>query len=408
MANRIRSFLTSKQVVIAAGAAVLVSLGAVGVLLEEWWLAGLAILILLGLLTLVGADIHRKVGRGMALARFASSAQLEALADLGSEFESEVGARLEAIDRSRERTVSELATLRSQLLTRFDVLSKELSRYSKRLVDAAESVGSTATNLSNVVDNEAVRLSRVLDRAANGMEAMLDEVDQSVRKRMSDAFNDERAAIERLHQELIVEMDAMLQVHDRLRIDAPTPLMGGWAMSPVGMKTLIDMCTQEGVTTILECGSGTSTILMALAVKRSGRSEIRIVSLDHLQEFADSTRSQLDRVGLGDQVEVRLAPLEPTFVDEVEYPWYARSGYEDLTDINLVIVDGPPRATGPMARFPAYPILRELLSSPAYLILDDTRRGEERKIATEWLEDDRLRRREEQLTGQFVLEYRSE
>lgn len=51
----------------------------------------------------------------------------------------------------------------------------------------------------------------------------------------------------------------------------------------------------------------------------------------------------------------------------------------------LVLVDGPPGDTGPLARFPALPhLLKQFSDHKIHLVLDDYDRAEEKAIAKKW------------------------
>ena len=66
--------------------------------------------------------------------------------------------------------------------------------------------------------------------------------------------------------------------------------------------------------------------------------------------------------------------------------WYSTSSLEDVKDIDVLLVDGPPGSTGAMARFPAYPLLREKLASSALILVDDVHRDDERSAVDMWVE----------------------
>ena len=395
METPIRALLASKQIVIVAVSGVLAGLGAVGVATGTAWLAGLALFVFLVVMAAVAADVHRKVGKAIAQIR-AIEGQSSALGSSVSDF----GRRLDAIERARESAVAELASLRSQLLTRFDLLNKEISVNSKRLAKAAEVAGEATVGLSVAMDSEARNIGRMLSRASNGLESNLLDIQQTVADSIRDSSSREM-------DQLITETDAILQLHRRLQFEGPVPLMGGWAMSAVGMKTLIDLAIEREVSMIVECGSGTSTVYLAMALQRAEMFDTRIVSLDALEVFAEATRSQLDALGLDVRVDVRVAPLESVVLDGETFRWYSASVTEDLSDIDLLVVDGPPGATGYMARYPAYPLLRDRLSSDAVIVLDDTNRDDERRAANRWLKDDSLRRSSGYPSRLYVLEYHS-
>ena len=48
------------------------------------------------------------------------------------------------------------------------------------------------------------------------------------------------------------------------------------------------------------------------------------------------------------------------------------------------MVDGPPEASGPLARYPAVPLLHPHFAKRARVILDDGARPDERVIAERW------------------------
>ncbi|MGI9528709.1 MAG: hypothetical protein ACR2NG_03285 [Acidimicrobiia bacterium] len=52
-----------------------------------------------------------------------------------------------------------------------------------------------------------------------------------------------------------------------------------------------------------------------------------------------------------------------------------------------MIVDGPPGTTGPLARYPAVPILFDRLSPSALIFLDDAYREDEQESVRRWLDE---------------------
>lgn len=110
------------------------------------------------------------------------------------------------------------------------------------------------------------------------------------------------------------------------------------------------------------------------------------MTLDHLEDYLDLTRTAVQRHELDDQVECRLAPLEQIECDGDDYRWYSYDALKDLSDIDLVLIDGPPAATGPQARYPSLPNIINLLSPNATIILDDAHRREESNIIDSWQE----------------------
>lgn len=163
------------------------------------------------------------------------------------------------------------------------------------------------------------------------------------------------------------------------------PATRGWAASPDLLVVLVDLVVTARPSLVVECGSGASTLWLALAMRRSGISG-RIIALDHDPEYAGKTRDFLARHGVGDIAEVRDAPLESFSLDGDTYAWYARRAWQDLTGIDLLFVDGPPARTGPLARYPALPLLGSALSPAATAVLDDLVVPDMQKTLQLWLD----------------------
>jgi hypothetical protein len=86
-------------------------------------------------------------------------------------------------------------------------------------------------------------------------------------------------------------------------------------------------------------------------------------------------------------VEVVHAPLVDVDVAGETFRWYDLSKVEGLTDLDIVFVDGPPGTTGPLARYPALPLLRDRCAPGARFILDDAARPDERAIVQRWVRE---------------------
>ena len=110
--------------------------------------------------------------------------------------------------------------------------------------------------------------------------------------------------------------------------------------------------------TIVELGSGMSTLWLAYALESLG--EGRVIALDHDEHhFAETV------------AEVRHAPLGDAGLPDHDTPWYTTSAFEDLDAVDLLLVDGPPQATGKSARYPDMPAFLPKLAAGAFVILDD-------------------------------------
>ena len=181
--------------------------------------------------------------------------------------------------------------------------------------------------------------------------------------------------------EALQNLNAVLPTSDVL------PATRGWAASPDLLLALVDLVITERPSLIVECGSGASTLWLALALRRFGI-DGRIIALDHDPVFSGKTRDFLARHDVLDLAEVRDAPLESFSLDGETYSWYARTAWEDLAGIDLLFVDGPPAATGHQARYPALPLLNKSLSPIATIVLDDLIVPDMREVLPRWLDAD--------------------
>jgi predicted O-methyltransferase YrrM len=204
-------------------------------------------------------------------------------------------------------------------------------------------------------------------------------------KRTFDTLRQVRADTQKEIKQTFRQLEALQNLNDVL---PPTDLMPptrGWAASPDLLMVLVDLVITERPSLVVECGSGASTLWMALAMRRF-EIDGRIVSLEHDPVFGGRTRDLLARHKVLDLVEIRDAPLEPFSIDGENYSWYAAPAWEDLKGIDLLFVDGPPAATGHQARYPGLPLLSESLSSVATIVLDDLIVPDMQEVLRLWLD----------------------
>ncbi len=201
------------------------------------------------------------------------------------------------------------------------------------------------------------------------------------------------------------EIAALLQYTDRVGARALLPAPSGSAMDPRALAHLVDIVNQYPPRTVLELGSGTSTVWLGYLLENLKGS--RLVSIDHLAEHGALTEVALERHGLTDQVDLRIAPLVVQPPEVSDTPWYDAKVFDDVGDIDLLIVDGPPESTGPYARMAAMRVLAPRLSETAVILLDDSDREDEREVVESWMGDFDLERVDEGVSRLAVLRRRS-
>lgn len=180
------------------------------------------------------------------------------------------------------------------------------------------------------------------------------------------------------------QLEAYSGIIGTLGLRSPLPpLRKTWAIDPDSATLLIRLVLAEGPQTIVELGSGISTVLIGKALTLGGSGRLR--SLDHDAYFLAETMKMLEAESLEGAVDLLEAPLEDTEIDDVVWKWYSPVGLEGLDTVDLVIVDGPPSSTGPEARYPAVPMLASRMRNGSIVFLDDANREDEAHIVERWL-----------------------
>lgn len=160
------------------------------------------------------------------------------------------------------------------------------------------------------------------------------------------------------------------------------PRSRGWAASPDMLHGLVNQVQIRQPKLALECSSGLSTLVLANEMRRMGRG--KVFSLEHEAYYADATRLMLSAHGLQDWAEVLYAPLCPVKVNDWVGSWYDTSMLPADLKADLLVVDGPPSATNPLARYPALPMLLSRLSPGALVLADDSDRPDETAMLAHW------------------------
>lgn len=179
---------------------------------------------------------------------------------------------------------------------------------------------------------------------------------------------------------LFSQLHALYSLEKRLDLDAPLPPTRGYAGSPDFLLTVADAILTRKPQCVVECSSGVSTLVIARCLQINGSGHV--YSLEHDKTYADQTVEMLNRYGVDDRASVLYAPL--TRVGG-ETPWYDDTVFpEDMGPIEVLVVDGPPYDTAPLARLPALSRLAPRMAEAAFIILDDAARDSESEIVKRW------------------------
>jgi predicted O-methyltransferase YrrM len=342
-------------------------------------------------LAVVGAALVLSVGV-VGLATVTVLHRLEARSAEQAELRREVASAAEGIAR--------VETATSRLGTSLDRLLEDVARLDaiREHVDAStsRSTSSLREHVDRSLDRSTGEARAQVDAAVAGVESAL----KSALSELQESFVQQGKAVRWLQRNLATltrhtrripgDMQAVLQLVTQHPPVAPLPDVGGWAMEPPALVRLVDTVLRRGPRLVVECGSGTSTLWIARALHEGGGG--RLVSFEHEAEFLEKTKAMLLEHGLLEYVDLRHAPLVDTVTPRGKFSWYDVAA-DDIDEIDLLLVDGPPGTTGPHARYPAVPVLGDKLTPGATVIVDDVSRKEEQEMVEYWLEErPRLRR----------------
>jgi len=179
------------------------------------------------------------------------------------------------------------------------------------------------------------------------------------------------------------QMEALAGIYVELDLHKSLPTTRNWAASPDFLLQLVRHVLDANPKVMVECGSGTSTLVMARCAQVNGSGHV--YSLEHQPQYAQTTRRHLARHGLSNWATVLDAPLRPHPIGGENWQWYPEEVLPREVAIDMLVIDGPPRKTGPLARYPAGPVLFPHLSSKGTVFLDDAKRDGESATLKRWV-----------------------
>lgn len=188
-------------------------------------------------------------------------------------------------------------------------------------------------------------------------------------------------SIRRTSFDLWKQTEALEALYRELGLEKGLPPTRGWAASPDFLLLIARHAREARPNVVVECGAGTSTVVLARCMQLNGVG--RVYSLEHQPDFSESVRANLARHGLEEWATVIDAPLRPCELGDKSWLWYAEDKLLD-GQIDLLVVDGPSEEIGPLARYPAGPLLFPRLRAGAMVFLDDAARDSEKEIIKRW------------------------
>lgn len=187
---------------------------------------------------------------------------------------------------------------------------------------------------------------------------------------------------------LYTQLESLSWLQKSLNIKGVVPPLRGWPVSPDFLIRLHRWIKKYKPQLIVETGSGASTLVIADALRQNGTGTL--ISLEHLEKYGDQTWQTLIDEDLTQWVDLRIGELvlwdkehlNPKDAAKLSR-WYSFN-FDEINDIDLLIVDGPPGRTCQYARYPAVPALFERFSANVEIWMDDANRQDEKDICERW------------------------
>ena len=181
---------------------------------------------------------------------------------------------------------------------------------------------------------------------------------------------------------LFNQFEAYHYLRDRLKLHDGMPYTTDWSAAPDFLKLIVDHCLENKPATILECSSGTTTLMLARCCEMNGGGEV--VSLENGSDYAQQSRGHLQRYQLQHRATIIDAPLQRYEINDNAYDWYDISELPEKS-IDMLVIDGPPGFIQKHSRYPALPLLFDKLAEGCTIFMDDAAREDERELVQMWL-----------------------
>lgn len=156
------------------------------------------------------------------------------------------------------------------------------------------------------------------------------------------------------------------QINALLNMESP------YSLARETLALLWELCRKYKPKTLVEFGSGLSTVLFA-NYARSAQAPVTVVAFEHSEQYAEETRSLLETFRLQNYAIILKYPTDiPIFLESI-----------GKSRIDMVLIDGPPRTFGE-GRMLTLPSLSHALRRGGIFVLDDAFRRHERQCVYDW------------------------
>lgn len=161
--------------------------------------------------------------------------------------------------------------------------------------------------------------------------------------------------------------------------------LGGWALDVTAIDRLVQLLREHRPSTVVEFGSGTSTLLIAGILAELETPSSTLISCEQDPAWAEKMRAMLTEAGLQDIAHVLDLPLTPATVEQPS--GFAMTGEAEILlrahPPQFVLVDGPILSSGG-SRLGTLDLVKPFIKDDVIVLLDDALRDAELLIAEAW------------------------
>jgi predicted O-methyltransferase YrrM len=168
-----------------------------------------------------------------------------------------------------------------------------------------------------------------------------------------------------------------------LGFEKKLPVTKDWSAAPDFLKLISDFCLENNPGVIVECSSGTSSLVLSRCCQLNQHGHV--YSLENAEEFVAQSQRQLNDFLLSAYSDVIHAPLRDVMLNGGAFQWYDLAELPEIK-IDLLVIDGPPGFLQKHSRYPALPLLYDLLAKHCVIFLDDAARKDEQELVGHWLQ----------------------
>lgn len=175
------------------------------------------------------------------------------------------------------------------------------------------------------------------------------------------------------------QLESLFSIYHHLQPQTVLPSMRKYAGSPDFLNLVLDELKSLQPKLVVEASSGVSSIVISEYLAEHLPLS-RHLALEHEEKYAQLTRAKIRHT----HSEILHTPLTSYDLDGQSYQWYDVSQLDKDLEIDLLVVDGPPKHLNDKARYPALPVLAAISTLPKVIILDDADRPDEKEIIEQW------------------------